>query len=177
MTPTSQLLAAGLLAVCLLSAPVQAALVAPDAAAGASTSSTDHMAVWLAATANDGSRAFALAAGHQPMTSQLRATAAAVGALTGPSAQTLSLWTFITTMRAQQQGDRFVALETSAALLRLAEGPVAPVPLPGALWLLVMGLLGMAGVRVTGQGQASGSKAGAAGHEPVAMPGLAVARA
>ena len=69
-----------------------------------------------------------------------------------PSGAAASLWTFVTSIRAQQQGDRFVVLETHTSLLQLADAPLAPVPLPGALWFLVMGLLGFAGVRVTGRG-------------------------
>jgi len=69
-----------------------------------------------------------------------------------PAGAGASLWTFVTSIRAQQQGDRFVILETHTSLLQLAEAPPAPVPLPGALWFLVMGLLGLAGVRITGRG-------------------------
>lgn len=163
MNRTHKLLAASLLAACVLGTPAQAALV--ETAVPAAATSADPVADWLAATAGDSSRAFALAAGPQPMTADPQATAAAVGSSTLPTAASLSLWTFITTMRAQQQGDRFVALESSVSLLRLAEGPVAPVPLPGALWLLVMGLLGMAGVRYTGP-----HKAGGAAPSPAAAP-------
>lgn len=175
------LLAASMLGVGLLGAPAHAALVdtvetAPSTLA--TTASTDPVAAWLTTTADDGGRAFALAAGPQPMTAQLQATAAALGSNILPTAASVSLWTFITTMRAQQQGDRFVALGTSVSLLRLAEGPVAPVPLPGALWLLVMGLLGMAGVRLTGPNKAG--RATQAAFAPPALPprhGLALAQA
>lgn len=73
----------------------------------------------------------------------------AAGSLSSATPSTVNLWTFITSIRAQQQGDRFSLLETHVSLLQLAESPAAPVPLPGALWLMVVGLMGMAGVRAT----------------------------
>lgn len=155
MNRSHLLLGTCLLANCVLSAPSYAALVDTTPPAAGATSSVDSVAEWLASTADDNGRAFALASGPQLVTAEQGSTAAAVGSGTVPGATTLSLWTFITTMRAQQHGDRFVALESSASLLRLAEDPVAPVPLPGALWLLVMGLLGMAGVRFTGPGKSA----------------------
>lgn len=81
----------------------------------------------------------------------LRASAAAPAAAAVPAGISASLWTFITSIRAQQQGDRFVILETNASLLQLAEGPAAAVPLPPTLWLMVVGILGFAGVRLTGR--------------------------
>ena len=74
-----------------------------------------------------------------------------------------SLWTFVTSVRAQQQSDRFVILEANVSLLRLADAVPAPVPLPGALWFMVMGMLGMAGVRITGVGSRASSSAPAMG--------------
>lgn len=123
---------------------------------------------WTTPAASGGERAFALAVGATPMTSKLEDIAAAIGSRTLPTERTLSLWTFITTIRAQQQGNRFVAFETNVSLLRLAEGPVSPVPLPGAAWLLFMGLLGMAGVRLTGKGPVAGSARAAGFGQPLA---------
>ena len=70
------LLAASMLGVGLLGAPAHAALVdtvetAPSTLA--TTASTNPVAAWLTTTADDGGRAFALAAGPQPMTAQLQA--------------------------------------------------------------------------------------------------------
>ncbi|KPF52844.1 hypothetical protein D621_11060 [beta proteobacterium AAP51] len=161
MNRTHLLLSTGLVAACLLSTQARAALVdleLPPVPGLLASAEAEPAAAWLASPPALDPRAFALsfapAAGPQAMTSELRATATAVGSSALPSAATLSLWTFITAIRAQQQGDRFVALETNVSLLRLAEGPAAPVPLPAALWLMVVGLLGMVGVRYSGAGKA-----------------------
>jgi hypothetical protein len=64
----------------------------------------------------------------------------------------LLLWSFVRDIRAQQHDNRFELLESNIALFEYTVGadPIAAVPLPGAVWLFVMGALGLAGSRVTG---------------------------
>lgn len=146
--------AAALSVSCLLPGAAQAALepVAPvlddlhAAGAPASAQGVDAaLAVLDGAQAAAGERAYRLAVATAPVAARLDATALAIGSRTRPTASTLSLWAFITTVRAQQSGERFVILEANTSLLQLAEGPAAPVPLPAAAWLMLAGLLGLAG--------------------------------
>jgi hypothetical protein len=66
----------------------------------------------------------------------------------------IGLWQFISSVRAQQQGSSLTMLEGNLRILELATTPaVSPVPLPATAWFLVMGLLGLAGVKVTGRGE------------------------
>lgn len=62
----------------------------------------------------------------------------------------LALWNLVASVRAQQTGNSFDLIDTGLASLQLATGPVSPVPLPGAAWLFVMGVLGLTGTRLTG---------------------------
>ena len=146
----------------LASASAQAELVSPstelDGAEAASPDSSLSFSLSLSAWDSRGAvrpgTAFALAValpgGGALADGSLRATANAVGSLTLPNSSTASLWTFITSVRAQQRGDTFSVLETN--LILMAESlPPSQVPLPAAAWFLVMGLLGMAGVKLTGQ--------------------------
>ncbi|RVU45079.1 hypothetical protein [Rubrivivax rivuli] len=155
--PTSLLgAAASCAALCLLPGAALAALsttpLAPfalESASGPSTSASNRLNAALAvldeAQTSAGERAYRLAVTPTPVTARLDATALAIGSRTRPTASTLSLWAFITTVRAQQSGERFVILEANTSLLQLAEGPVAPVPLPAAAWLMLAGLMGLAG--------------------------------
>ena len=135
--------AATALALILSSASAHAALESPPAASVFSESSADISAAAVTASVPPVSRsglAFALASN----------SVAADGPLSSRGAA--SLWTFITSVRAQQRGDTFSVLEANLALVGLADAlPPSQVPLPAAAWCLLMGLLGMAGVRLTGQ--------------------------
>lgn len=62
-----------------------------------------------------------------------------------PAALDLTLWNFITNIRAQQVSDPFVQLQTSAANIDYTiNGVPAPVPLPPAFWLFGAGLAALA---------------------------------
>ena len=65
----------------------------------------------------------------------------------------LSLWNLVAAVHAQQRGDAFELVEASVASLPLSQpnvDPLSTVPLPPAVWLFVMGALGLAGTRITG---------------------------
>lgn len=70
----------------------------------------------------------------------------------------LSLWNLVAAVHAQQRGDAFKLVETSVASLPLSQpdsSPLSTVPLPPAMWLFVIGVLGIAGARITGLTPAS----------------------
>lgn len=74
----------------------------------------------------------------------------------------LSLWSLVAAVNAQQRGDSFELVEATVAALPLSQpnvDPLSAVPLPPAIWLFVMGLLGLAGTRMTGMA-GGGSRAG-----------------
>ena len=65
----------------------------------------------------------------------------------------LALWNLVAMVHAQQRGNTFDLVDTNVASVRILElqtAPVSPVPLPGAVWLFLMGALGLAGTRITG---------------------------
>ncbi len=67
----------------------------------------------------------------------------------------LSLWNLVAAVHAQQRGDAFELVQASVASLPLPLSqpnvdPLSTVPLPPAVWLFVMGTLGLAGTRLTG---------------------------
>lgn len=73
----------------------------------------------------------------------------------------LSLWKLAAAVNAQKRGDSFELGEVKGATLPLSQpkgDPISAVPLPPTIWLLVMGLLGLAGTRITGM-KGSGSRA------------------
>lgn len=65
----------------------------------------------------------------------------------------LALWNLVAVIHAQQSNRPFELVDTGVAALQVYPGgSVSAVPLPGAVWLFVMGVLGLAGTRVTGVG-------------------------
>ena len=160
MTCNPFMRAAAVLALIAASAAAQAALESPpaDAVLAGSTAaiSTPAGIAWLQPVSRSG-MAFALASD----------SAGADGSLS--SRGTSSLWIFITSVRAQQRGDTFSVLETNLSLVGMADAlPPSQVPLPAAAWCLLMGLLGMAGVRLTGQDkQRAGRESPAATAQPL----------
>lgn len=65
----------------------------------------------------------------------------------------LSLWNLVAAVHAQQRSDSFEWVEASVAAQPLIQpttvDPLSVVPLPPAVWLFVMGVMGLAGTRVT----------------------------
>jgi hypothetical protein len=90
-----------------------------------------------------------------------------------PQAIELTLWQFIKTLRAQRSAHAFEMLELRLSVVQVTLGgePVSQVPLPGAAWLMLMGLLGFAGVKLTGQRNA----ATAPEHAAMGLPAPAAA--
>lgn len=64
----------------------------------------------------------------------------------------LLLWNFCVMVRAQQDRQAFELVNVGITSVKLSEdiARVSAVPLPGAVWLFVMAVLGLAGTRVTG---------------------------
>ena len=64
----------------------------------------------------------------------------------------LFLWSLLRLVHAQKEGKHFELVDRGVefVLSNYTDQPSA-VPLPGALWLFVMGLLGLAGTRFTGK--------------------------
>ena len=66
----------------------------------------------------------------------------------------LALWQLVATVHAQQQNKVFDLIDVGTKTVwKLEQDQVSAVPLPGVVWLFVMGLLGIAGTRLKGQGQ------------------------
>ena len=160
MTCNPFMRAAAVLALTAASAAAQAALesLPADAVLAESTAAitTPAGVGWVQPVSRSG-LAFALA----------RDSAGADGSLSNRG--TSSLWIFITSVRAQQRGDTFSVLETNLSLVGMTDAsPPSQVPLPAAAWCLLMGLLGMAGVRLTGQDkQRAGRESPAATAQPL----------
>lgn len=75
------------------------------------------------------------------------------GGLTGNA--DLLLWNLVAMVRAQQHRQAFELIDTGITTIHLSEdiAKVSAVPLPGVVWLFVMGVMGLAGVRITGVGK------------------------
>ncbi len=71
----------------------------------------------------------------------------------------LLLWNLCAVVRAQQSRRTFELIDTGIATVLISEdiARVSAVPLPGAVWLFVMGMLGLAGTRVTGVKRGKGA--------------------
>jgi hypothetical protein len=75
--------------------------------------------------------------------------------------QPLSLWQFITSVRALQADRSFALLENNLRILELSSSSATgAVPLPGTAWFLVIGLLGFAGVQLTQRQDRAPTRAG-----------------
>ncbi|MBT9526037.1 MAG: hypothetical protein IV105_12330 [Rhizobacter sp.] len=67
----------------------------------------------------------------------------------------LALWHLVATVHAQQQNKAFDLVDAGTKTVwKLEHDNVSAVPLPGVLWLFVMGLLGIAGTRLKGKAEA-----------------------
>lgn len=100
-----------------------------------------------------------------------RAYKLGVGRLIAPPAHLrgdvdLFLWNLLALVHAHRDGKHFELAERGVEFV-LSNHPDQPsaVPLPGAMWLFVMGILGLAGTRITGV-------RGAAGTLPERSPGM-----
>ncbi len=143
---------AAVAAATLLCAPVQAsAALAPVDVPGttATTATTDYLAQAMRhalainpPTLADTASWFALPASamQSPLSVKLRASS------------DLALWHLVATVHAQQQNKTFDLVDAGAKTVwKLEYDKVSAVPLPGVVWLFVMGLLGIAGTRLKGK--------------------------
>ena len=63
----------------------------------------------------------------------------------------LALWNLVATVHAQQKHQAFELVDAGISTTwDFEREKVSAVPLPGAIWLFIMGILGLAGTRITG---------------------------
>jgi hypothetical protein len=64
----------------------------------------------------------------------------------------LLLWNLCAVVRSHQKRHHFEAIDSGFGTVHISEeiDKISAVPLPGAVWLFVVGLMGLAGTRVTG---------------------------
>ncbi len=127
-----------------------------DGASTASTASTSALtldaqtaAAAAASTASSGERMRV-----QSASSSVSNTSPVVGS---PAALDLTLWNFIASVKAQQVGNPFVQLQTTAANIDYTlNGVPAPVPIPPAFWLFGCGVAAMLAGRFLARGTRGG---------------------
>jgi hypothetical protein len=134
----------------LLCTPVQASAALAPVDAPGTTATTDYLAQAMRhalatttpPTLADTTTWFALpaAAMRSPLSVKLRASS------------DLALWHLVATVHAQQQNKTFDLVDAGTKTVwKLEHDNVSAVPLPGVVWLFVMGLLGIAGTRLKGK--------------------------
>ena len=73
----------------------------------------------------------------------------------------VALWNLVATVHAQQKSRAFDLVDANVkAVWDVERHHVSAVPLPGAIWLFVMGLLGLAGTRIRRKEHAARERGG-----------------
>lgn len=89
----------------------------------------------------------------------------------GPS--DVALWNLVATIHAQQKSRSFDVVDMGAKTVwEIEKQQVSAVPLPGAIWLFVMGVLGLAGTSLTRRAAPAKRESE---QQPLALPWAAAA--